>query len=46
MSTVKNAGEGVESTQPSYDVGGNEISTATSDIKAVDFQKTRSRATV
>lgn len=43
MSTVKNAGEGVESTQPSYDVGGNEISTATSDIKAVVFQKTRSK---
>lgn len=46
MSTVKNAGEGVESTQPSYDVGGNEISTATLGLKAVVFQKSRSRATV
>lgn len=39
MSIVKNAGKDVESTEPLYDVGGNEISTATLEIKTVAFSK-------
>lgn len=39
MSVVENAGEGAESTEPLCDVGGNEISTATLEIKAAVFKK-------
>lgn len=42
MSIIKNVGEDVESTVPLYGVGGNEISTATLEVKMEIFLKTKS----
>lgn len=42
MSMIKNVGEDVESTVPLYGVGGNEISTATLEVKMEIFLKTKS----